>query len=216
MPMSYTRRSMGTYHTLFIATDADLDRLFPGWVPVQPEGSFQEVVNPFTRQRQQVYKWTPMSPPRELGSPSLHDDVWGKPVSPIVSPDGEYLEMLEQSTAPGLRVLPHFRGKNLDPFCVIGHVLLSALGDDAARPLPPARVGVEQAVDRIPRSVSKRLVALDEAAIDDVALRLLEEGGGDPDALDEFVEYGMKPLVLLCKEALRLEGDVCHHWDLSH
>jgi len=75
---------MGTF---FVATDADLDRLFSGWKKPKHERVEVSRVNPFTGKKMKALDWVPEETPSPLGEPSLLDDVWGHPIAPVVPPE---------------------------------------------------------------------------------------------------------------------------------
>jgi hypothetical protein len=215
---------MGTYHTFFVATDDELDRLFPGWKRVQPEQGRAERLNPFTKQMMTVNDWLPIEPPTPLGKPSLYDDVWGSPVPPIVDVENDYMAGIEEAGAPGLRALPHFRAKNWDPFRVLDPLATALMG--AAAPTPPARIGPDQDDDvplvwALPDAAAKALATIDDAQLPPVMDRVFaDEASFSEDAGDEargyFVDRALRPMKLLALEALRRGGRVCHYYALHY
>lgn len=215
---------MGTYHTFFVATDDQLDRLFPGWKRVKPEQVRVERVNPFTNAKMTVNDWAPVEAPAPLGKPSLYDDVWGAPVPPITPVENEYMAGIEEAGARGLRALPHFRAKNYDPFLVFEPLVAALSGDDAA--VPPARVGPESDDDvpvvwALPDTVAKTLAAMDDAQLRSVMERVfaheesLAEDCGD-EARDFFVDNALRPLKMLAIEAVERRAHVCHYYALHY
>ncbi|HMR04385.1 MAG TPA: hypothetical protein PKA88_01385 [Polyangiaceae bacterium] len=215
---------MGTYHTFFVATDDDLDRLFPGWVPAKAEREEREAINPFTKEAVTVRDWVPVHAPTALGSPNLYDDAWGPPIPPSREIENEYMESIENAGAPGLRALPHFRAKNYDPFVSFDSLADALLGGNAMA--PPARMGGQDDDDVpivwvLPDAATKRLVQVDEAQLSAVMKRVLAAdvtGSGETgaDALDYYLSQALRPLRALAAEALRREARVCHYFALHY
>ncbi|MFT3711367.1 MAG: hypothetical protein QM817_27355 [Archangium sp.] len=205
---------MGTYHTFFVATDQDLDRLFPGWQRVKPERGKQD--------------WEPVAKIRRLEDPNLYVDAWGPPLAPVLAPEGEwadYARMIEQAGAPGLRALPHFRSKNVEAFYEF-EALNQLLLNNSER-LPPARLG-DQADDdvpmvtRLPAAAARKLVTLAELDLRRVTKQLLEktdlseEGDLSDEGVSGFIEGVMNPLRTLCREAEVRRAEVCHYCALHY
>lgn len=215
---------MGTYHTFFVATDDDLDRLFPGWKRVKPQKVVNDGVNPFTKQKVTVETWEPVEPPTPLGKPSLYDDVWGPPAAPIVAVENEYMAGIEQAGAPGLRALPHFRAKNYDPFVSLEPLVAALVGSEVA--VPPARVGSDgdddaPSVDALPDVAAKALASIDDAQLpavmDEVlAADIMGSGEAGDDARTYFVDRALRPLKALALEAERRGARVCHYYALHY
>jgi hypothetical protein len=203
---------MGTYHTFFVATDDELDRLFPGWKRVRPEQGQVEQYNPFTKTKMIVNDWVPLEAPAPLGKPSLHDDVWGARVEPIVPVENDYMASIEEACAPGLRARPHFRAKNYDPFLELEPLVAALVGAKTA--VPPARLGPEGDDDvpvvwALPDAAAKVLAALDDAKLPSVMEQLFadEESLAEDDseeARDYFADRARVPLLRL---ALLTERD---------
>lgn len=131
---------MGSYETFFVATDDELDALFPGWIApranrareqTDSDGGIAEDVEPDEDE------------PEPLGSPSFRDDVWGPRRPPIRPCENGYHEMMEQECPPGLAALPHYRTKNLWSLFDADRVAHLLLDTDEPGQTPPLRVGVE-------------------------------------------------------------------------
>jgi hypothetical protein len=219
---------MGTYHTFFVAEDRHLDKLFPGWRRAKPEQETVESMNPFSKKMQSARVWVPVEPVARLGKPNLYDDVWGPAIEPVLQPEGEwagYQQMIEEAGAPGLRALPHFRSKNVDPLYEFD--ALTGLVLQREQAVPPARIGdradddVAQ-VSRLPRDAARKLAAIDDATLRAVVAQLLvatdlsEQGDTGDDSQTEFIAYVMRPLIALCIAAESLDADVCHYFALHY
>jgi hypothetical protein len=212
---------MGTYHTFFVAKDDDLDRLFPGWKPVKPEQVQRERVNPFTKKPITVLEWVPVEPPMPLGRPCLYDDVWGPATAPIGEVANGYMAHVEGGGAPGLRALPHFRGKNVDRLLELEPLARALVGSEI--PVPPARVGADKDDDvtvvwALPKPAAERLASLDDAALNDVFNDVVV-AAGDETREDErafYVEHVLCPLRALAVEAGRRDARVCHYFALHY
>lgn len=232
-PASLTRRDvecqrppMGTYHTFFVAADDELDRLFPGWKPVHAEPARRGAKNPFTNETQTIVEWVPVAPIGPLGKPSLYDDVWGPPVPSVEVPTGpfaDYAEFIERQGPPGLRALPHFRSKNLEPFYDFD-ALVGLLFGRATR-VPPARLGEGDDVPivfRLPRAAAERLLSLDGAELRALVAQWLvetdlsETGDTGEDAQDAFIAEVLAPFLALCRTAQERGAEVCHYYALHH
>lgn len=207
--------TVGTYHTFFVANDGDLDRLFPGWKPVKPMDAAATT------------PWEPVSAPAPLGKPNLYDDVWGPPAEPVSRQPGEwaqYARMIEEAGAPGLRALPHFRSKNVEPLYDFEGLVSVLFG--GPRRVPPARLGNDRDDDvtvvfRLPRDAAAALIAVEPSAQRTLVTRLLEETDlGTSDIGDEaqaqFITHVLEPLLALCREAEARGGEVCHYYALHY
>lgn len=219
---------MGTYHTFFAATEADLDRLFPGWKPAQPEQATVEIVNPFTKQRQPSRQWVPVEPPRPLGKPNLYEGAWGAPLPSLLEPSGEwadYERALEEAAAPGLRALPHFRGKNLTLLYSFESLTTALTG--ATGPIQPARIGAPAdddmpVVERLPADALAKLAQLRDAELEPtfLAWRDADLLGDDvepsPENVAAFVRCALVPLRALAALAIPRGASVCSYTALHH
>jgi hypothetical protein len=216
---------MGTYHTFFAADDGELERLFPGWKPVKKDQVLVERVSSFSKQKMTVEDWEPVERPTPLGRPSLYDDAWGAPMPPIVPVLNEYMRAVEESGAPGLRALPHFRAKNCDPLVTLDALVAALVG--GAVPVPPARVGCDGDDDiptvwALPEVATNALAKVDDeqlAAIMDKVLAADVMGSGD--ATDSemrtyLVDNVLGPLRALAVEAIQRGARVCHYFALHH
>lgn len=212
---------MGTYHTLFAATDADLDRLFPGWVPAKPERETVVVPKPFTKQLHEREVWVPVLAPKRLRRPNLYDDVWGPPVPSLLVPPGpwaDYARSIEEACAPGLRALPHFRAKNQSLLYGFASLVV-ALGGEAES-TPPARMGEPAdddmpTVERLPPGAALRLASLRD---DQLGPTLLAWCRADPlggeveptvEGVAEFIDGVLVPLRALARLAVARRASVC-------
>jgi hypothetical protein len=212
---------VGTYHTFFVATDADLDGLFPGWKPARPEKVSVDNVNPFTKQVVRSKEWIGTEPPQRLGTPNLYEDTWGPPMEPVLEPSGEFadsLRSIEEAAAPGLRALPHFRGKNLTLLYTFDSLATALTGVQGE--VPPARVGHAEdddmpCVERLPDAALARLAELGDDALDPLFLawREIDPLGCDiePSAEDVevYVRYALAPLRALARLALARSASLC-------
>lgn len=164
---------MATYETWFLATDAELDRLFPGWGDAR--GNRADAALPV---------WRQTSPP----------------VPPARPPSSDYLEGLEGGTPPGLRSLPHFRWKN-SPFDLIDDlaVHLGYTGDVAIlRKGPPESEEEVPVVQGFPDEVLPRLGALSDEEIHQIGIEL--EGALSEDDLENKELYvALRTLAQLAK-----------------
>lgn len=165
-----------------------------------------------------------MESPGPFGPPSLYDDVWGPPVAPIVEVENEYMQTIESSGAPGLRVLPHFRAKNCDPFYTFDALSAALVGPAVAA--PAARMGADSDDDvpvvwALPQAATNALAA----TTDDTLARILDTVmAADPSLAEElgderrtyFVEQVLRPLKLLAAEASRCRSRLCHYFALHH
>lgn len=200
---------MGTYHTFFVADESRLDQLFPGWVPtrviapVQRESLFGEPM-PST--------WEPTAVPTPLGAPSLHDDVWGVPIEPVVPADNPYLAELEAAAPPGLRAVPHFRARDCLILADLGQFARTLGSDDAVA--PPARLGPQRAdrVDALPVAAASRLASLGEHELLVLAKKVLDGDHEHEWDVDDFAYSILAPLQILAREAALQRAHVCHHW----
>lgn len=216
---------VGTYQTFFVASEADLERLFPGWHAARPERVMKETVNPFTKQKMTVPMWQPVQPPTPLGKPSLYDDVWGPPLPPIAAVENDYMAGIEQAGAPGLRALPHFRGKNYHPFVILEPLAAALVGPSVL--VPPARIGCPgdddaPSVDALPDVAVKVLATLDDARLGPLMDELLAADvmGSGEEVSDEarayFIDHALRPLRALAIEAARRGARVCHYYALHY
>src|SRR5579863_2795064 len=69
---------MSVLTEFFVASPDELPSRFPGWLPVRPEPSPCEVVNPFTGKKSVVMRWVPATAPTvgtgaESGAPDLEN-----------------------------------------------------------------------------------------------------------------------------------------------
>lgn len=219
---------MGTYHTFFAATEAELDRLFPGWMPVHRDQVTVEVMNPFTKKMQTWRTWGPVEPVRPLQKPNLHDDVWGPPVPSLLVPSGpwaDYERAIEEAAAPGLRALPHFRGKNLTLLDTFESLTAALTGSSG--PVPPARVGDPEdddrpVVDRLPAAAVARLASLGDHELEPtfVAWREADPLGDDVEpsreSVDAFVRFALVPLRALAALAVARGASLCSYTALHY
>ncbi len=216
---------MGTYHTFFVATDAQLDRLFPGWVTALPSKAPRPGINPFTKQPITVQDWAPAHPPKPLGSPNLYDDVWG-PAAPALVVANEYMAMLEEACAPGLRALPHFRDKNVHMYAWEQLGDLAPMLDHEQTATPPIRIGRE-GDDNIPkvwtlsRSATETLADLADDALQPLALRILSEYEFCDEPVTDEAAAGvaadlLTPLRTLARTAIGAGSHLCSYFALHY
>jgi hypothetical protein len=96
------------YHTLFVATDADLDACFPGWRRPLAEPRFAERFNPFTREMSTYPTLDPGRPPGAGPPGSLGSKRGRKAVAPILPPENDSDRWHEKKTVPALlATFPH-------------------------------------------------------------------------------------------------------------
>lgn len=219
---------VGTYHTFFAATEAELDRLFPGWMPVHRDKVTVEVMNPFTKKMQTSRTWGPVEPVRPLQKPNLYDDVWGPPVPSLLLPSGQwadYERAIEEAAAPGLRALPHFRGKNLTLLYTFESLTKALVGSTDA--VPPARVGDPAdddmpVVERLPANAVARLASLGDHELEPTFLAwgeadlLGEEVEPSPENIDAFVRFALVPLRALAALAVARGASLCSYTALHY
>lgn len=192
---------MGTYHTFFVATEAHVARLFPGWTPPEPKGA----------------------PPAPLGRPSYLDDEWGPAVPPLVPPADDYSAYIEGACPPGLRACPHFRAKNVVDyaFTCLGELApLLVEGEEAT----PALLRGPKDDDDVPfvwtlsATATAKLAALGSDQLVELGGRVGEqslEGPGDDDG-EALAEHLLAPLAALAREAVRTAGRLCELYALHH
>ncbi len=172
---------MATYETWFVANDAQLVKLFPGW----------DVDNPQPRPQSPLPVWNPPTATME----------------PIRRPPSEYLVSLEANAPGALRGLPHFCWKG-SPFDLIDQ-LSAHLGWREDTPLlrkgPPDAEEEIAVVQGFPDSVLPALAAMNDEDMLNTGVEI--EGAFDVDEL----EHGVLLLALrdLAKEAVRLDGHLC-------
>jgi hypothetical protein len=151
---------MAAYETWFVATDAELDALFPGWTAA---GEPSEPVVPLPI-------WT---------SDAL-------PSAPVRAPSSGYFAALEDETPAGLRALPHFRWSD-SPFDLIDGVAaqLGWLQDVPLLRRGPHNSSEQVGVVRgLPGDVCARLATLTEDEIRELGVEI--ENAFDPDDLEHI------------------------------
>ena len=128
---------MAIYSTLFVATDADLDKFFPGWRAPLPRPVRAETRNPFTGEPLVYEQWDPGFQGKAPRRPSLLERHGRKVLEPLVAPEGEdedYQVWLEDGAPELLRTFPHVAAKG------VTGVELSAVAEVlVGRTVPPAR-----------------------------------------------------------------------------
>lgn len=217
---------MSTYHTFFVTTEAQLDELFPGWTPTRRVDVLPLTlhrIDPVTQKPMRVelptHHYEPVGALAPLGSPSLFDDLWGAPLAPILVAN-EYMASVEATRPPGLRSLPHFCSKNVDPLLDFDPFVKILLGADAAA--PPARMGtlddLRSDVHALPEAATTRLIQLEATTMREVATRLVSvepTGEWTLDEVDSLVEHVLSPLRELAREAATRGGRVYQFWTRS-
>ncbi len=125
---------MASFTTLFVASDATLTVLFPGWRAARAAPAKVARKNPFTGDVTKVDDWDP-GPPAELPLGfTLFDSRRREVIAPVLPPDDEYQSLLEDGSPILLRTVPHSAMKG------ISEVELSALAESmVGRSEPPAR-----------------------------------------------------------------------------
>ena len=138
---------MGTYETFFVATDDELDALFPGWKAPGPTKRRRERTNPYRGTIESVETEEAEGEPESLGTPSFLDDVWGPRLPPIKACSSGAHERLESTCAPGLAALPHHRTRDGSWLIYGNHLVHLMLDEDEADETPPLRMGAGEDQD---------------------------------------------------------------------
>ncbi len=125
---------MAVYTTLFVASDAELSELFPGWRAPKARPARVKRKNPFTGENATVELWDPGRKAKAALGPTLFETHGRKLVDPVLPPEDDYQSLLEDNAPALLRTLPHSAMKGVTEVELIA--LAEALG---AGPSPPAR-----------------------------------------------------------------------------
>jgi hypothetical protein len=199
---------MAIYTTLFVASDATLTALFPGWRAARAVPAKVTRKNPFTGDVITVEDWDP-GPPAELPlGLTLFDSRGREAIPPVLPPDDEYQSLLENGSPILLRTVPHSAMKG------ISEVELSALAEAmVGRSEPPARFvdcpEDEGFIGALPTGAIKPLATLDDDQLEQVATRwqdALQDGGDCED-----LEWALRRIRALAAEALGSGGHVFSH-----
>jgi hypothetical protein len=129
-----------TYTTLFVATDQELDRFWPGWrlpaaAPVRAFGDDEWLDwtgQPWPNISGEV--WDPGPPSERSKRASVHDAA-GRAVVPPLLPVSGFQAQLEENAPALLRTFPHVAARNVTPVELEG-VAIALLGEFR----PPARM----------------------------------------------------------------------------
>lgn len=158
---------MALFVTLFTATDQQLDAIFPGW-PLPPQSpSMVPVEDPFTGAEVLVKRWIPDNPERFENLEPPRFLTGDHPLPPILPPESEYEQHMEERAPPVLLTLPHATLKNLGArhLEAIASILLGKPAQAS-----PARVTPEGfAVDCLPERAVLVLASIADAQLPDLA-----------------------------------------------
>jgi hypothetical protein len=97
---------MPTFVTLFAATDADLDRLLPGWPMASEEPLLVPGEDLFTGIKKVFKRWTaPAGALYGVAVPGFATPQ--SPIAPVLAPESDYELNVEQGAPRALRACPH-------------------------------------------------------------------------------------------------------------
>jgi hypothetical protein len=191
---------MAMFVTLFVASEVQLDLIFPGWLRPARQPTCVQCQDPSTGAQAWVKRWTPPTTTVEQAKlPS------GSPPAPFVPPalptESEFEQHMEERAPSVLRALPHACLKNL-----FVHHLESLAALLLGNPIDarPARVTPDGfAIDRLPDEAVVALAHLPGNALDDLAARWASDRKqgfeGPADAL--WVLRRIQALAQLCTNA---------------
>ncbi len=199
---------MAIYTTLFVASDATLTALFPGWRAARAAQAKVARKNPFTGDVINVEEWDP-GPLAELPPGlTLFESRGREAIAPVLPPDDEYQSLREDGSPILLRTVPHSAMKG------ISEVELSVLAESmAGRWETPARFvdwpEGEGFIGALPAGAIEPLATLDDDQLEQVATRW-------QDALDdgsdcEDLERALRRIRALAAEALSSGAHVFSH-----
>jgi hypothetical protein len=199
---------MAIYTTLFVATDAELTVLFPGWRAPRKKPVVAERTNPFTGEPVRCLTWDPGRKPESGSGPSLFVRHRQKAVPPVLAPEDDYQSWLEASAPALLRTLPHSAMKG-----VTGFDLLMLAQSLLNQELPPARFvdcrQDEGMVETLPAAAVQPLANLAEDRLAEVAAgwgAKLDVGAGAGELL-----WALLRIRALAKDAVLRKGQVYSH-----
>jgi hypothetical protein len=197
---------LATRTTLFVATDDDLRRLFPGWRYPSKGPLSRDALNPFTRTPMMVTSWDPRPPDMPISArPSLYEPGERDTIPPVFLPETDHEHRLEEDAPIQLRALPHA--------VVMGIAVdeLEALADVLGVTPRPARFAdcaeAEGVIGALPELA---LMPLARLAAHEV-LPLAQSWGYELHEDEEILAAALERLRRLAREALARGGNLFTH-----